>query len=229
MGKMEVYQKLLAVQSELKAPKNLYNIFGKYYYRNAESILEAAKPLLKQVGAVLVVTDTIEAVGNRIYVRATAVFTDPESMEQVSCSACAREEETKKGMDASQITGAASSYARKYALNGLFCLDDNKDADALPQDHSQRTEKGSGSQRGNSPSGRNQGGSSQGTAGGQRVVKEKEALVKAVLEEICRTRKSSKYFLELYHVEKFADMRAEDLETVWNTLQGLPDYQEKGR
>lgn len=219
MGKMEVYQKLLAVQSELKAPKNLYNIFGKYYYRNAESILEAAKPLLKQVGAVLVVTDTIEAVGNRIYVRATAVFTDTESMEQVSCSACAREEETKKGMDASQITGSASSYARKYALNGLFCLDDTKDADALPQDNSQRTQGRSSSQEvsGNKKS------------AGKTVRESKEVLVKEVLEEILRTRKSSRYFLDLYQVEKFADMREEDLETVRNTLQGLPDYQEKGQ
>ena len=211
MGK-EVYGKLLEVQSGLKAPKNLYNVFGKYYYRNAESILEAVKPLLKRVGAVLVVTDSIEAIGNRVYVKATAVFTDTESMGQVTCSASAREEESKKGMDASQITGAASSYARKYALNGLFCLDDNKDADALPQEDGQRKGKAESS--------------SQKTE--KKAAGEKESLVKAVLEEICRTKKSGKYFLELYQVATFAEMREEDLKTTLGQLRRCPDYQKVG-
>lgn len=132
-------EKLLAIQSELKAPKNLYNSFGGYNYRNAESILEAVKPLLKKYDASLVVSDEIVEVGGRIYVKAEATLYDvngtSDSMTnllapRITATAYAREPETKKGMDDSQITGSTSSYARKYALNGLFLLDDNKDADS---------------------------------------------------------------------------------------------------
>ena len=124
-------QKLIAIQNELKAPKNQINRFGNYSYRSAEDILEAVKPLLKAYGCLLYLSDTIEHTGGRNYVRATATFTDGEFT--LSVSASAREEETKKGMDGSQITGAASSYARKYALNGLFLIDDNKDSDSTNQ------------------------------------------------------------------------------------------------
>jgi hypothetical protein len=120
--------KLISVQSKLNAPKNQHNKFGGYNYRSAEDILEAVKPLLKEVNACITITDDIVSVGNRIYVKATATFIDGD--QSVSINAFAREEETKKGMDASQITGSASSYARKYALNGLLLIDDNKDADA---------------------------------------------------------------------------------------------------
>lgn len=118
---------LRIIQTELKAPKNLYNKFGKYKYRSAESILEAVKPLLKEYEANLVLTDDIVACGNRIYVKATASFTYHDGCVMVQ--AFAREDEVKKGMDGSQITGTASSYARKYALNGLFLIDDAKDTD----------------------------------------------------------------------------------------------------
>lgn len=125
-----VYSKLAAVQKELKAPKNQYNSFGKYKYRSAEDILEASKPLCIDNGLVLTVSDKIEAVSDRVYVCATATVTDTERPEsQASCTAYAREPDDKKGMDGSQITGTASSYARKYALNGLFCIDDTKDTD----------------------------------------------------------------------------------------------------
>lgn len=124
----DFYGKLLAVQKNLKAPKSQYNSFGKYSYRNCEDILEAVKPLLAEQGLVLTLKDSIEPLGDRYYVRAVAALTDGETTEQVF--AYAREEDVKKGMDASQITGAASSYARKYALNGLFCIDDTKDADS---------------------------------------------------------------------------------------------------
>ncbi|MGO5051449.1 ERF family protein [Lachnospiraceae bacterium LCP25S3_G4] len=127
---MNVYEKLLKVQSELKAPKNQYNKFGNFNYRNCEDIQEGAKPLLKEVGAVLIIDDDLVQIGDRFYVKATATFIDIESSEKVSNSAFAREELTKKGMDASQVTGATSSYARKYALNGLFCIDDSKDSDS---------------------------------------------------------------------------------------------------
>lgn len=126
---MTIYEKLAKIQSTLKAPKGQYNAFGKYKYRNCEDILEAVKPLLAEVKAVVIIGDELELIGNRFYVKATARFIDCETDAQITNSAYAREEDTKKGMDGSQITGASSSYARKYALNGLFCIDDTKDSD----------------------------------------------------------------------------------------------------
>lgn len=126
---MSVYEKLLNVQVRLKAPKNQYNSFGKYHYRSCEDILEAVKPILKEEGLLLTINDTPVLVGMRNYINATATVMDIESGESVSANAIARESETKKGMDDGQITGSTSSYARKYALNGLFCIDDNKDMD----------------------------------------------------------------------------------------------------
>lgn len=119
---------LSAIQSTLNAPKNQYNAFGKYAYRSCEDILAAVKPLLKEHECSLTLTDEVLLIGGRFYVRATAALFD-EQGEQITVSALAREDETKKGMDGAQITGAASSYARKYALNGLFCIDDVKDPD----------------------------------------------------------------------------------------------------
>lgn len=126
---MTIYEKLAKIQSTLKAPKGQYNAFGKYKYRNCEDILEAVKPLLAEVKAVVIIGDELELIGNRFYVKATARFIDCETDAQITNTAYAREEDTKKGMDGSQITGASSSYARKYALNGLFCIDDTKDSD----------------------------------------------------------------------------------------------------
>lgn len=128
---MSIYEKLLSIQTELKAPKSQYNSFGKYNYRNCEDILEALKPLMTKYGATVLLDDEIININNRFYVKATAHFIDTESGEQITTSAFAREEENKKGMDGSQVTGASSSYARKYALNGLFCIDDTKDSDTL--------------------------------------------------------------------------------------------------
>lgn len=122
-------EKLSRIQAALKAPKNQRNDFGKYNYRSCEDILEAVKPLLAKEGLVLTITDSVEMIGNRYYVKATATVTDGE--KSISTTAFARESDDKKGMDAAQITGASSSYSRKYALNGLFCIDDTKDADAL--------------------------------------------------------------------------------------------------
>lgn len=120
--------KLVAVQAALKAPKGQFNSFGGYKYRSCEDILEAVKPLLLEQGLQLTITDEPVEVGGRIYIKATATVTD--GSETATVSGYAREAETKKGMDESQITGTASSYARKYALNGLFLIDDTKDADA---------------------------------------------------------------------------------------------------
>lgn len=125
----EINIKLMNIQQELKAPKGQYNNFGKYAYRSCEDILEAVKPLLKKEKAVLTISDELQYIGNRYYIKATATLIDIESEAIINNSAYAREEETKKGMDGSQITGASSSYARKYALNGLFGIDDNKDSD----------------------------------------------------------------------------------------------------
>lgn len=129
MEQNNVYAKLLSVQTMLKAPKSQYNAFGKYNYRNCEDILEAVKPLCKEVKALVYLTDDIVQVGERYYVQAKATFVDVESGSNICVFAFAREEETKKGMDGSQVTGASSSYARKYALNGLFDIDDTKDSD----------------------------------------------------------------------------------------------------
>lgn len=121
-------KELIAIQSELKAPKSQFNKFGGYKYRKAEDILEAVKPLLNKQKCTLTITDDIVMVGNRIYVKATATIKN-EKGECETTTGWAREEESKKGMDGSQITGASSSYARKYALNGLFAIDDNADSD----------------------------------------------------------------------------------------------------
>lgn len=128
---MNIYEKLSAVQQELKAPKDKKNTFANYSYRSAEGILEAVKPILKKYGLTLLLSDEIQQVGERTYVKATAWAIDPDGQEnlKISVTAYAREAETKKGLDDSQITGTASSYARKYALNGLLLIDDTKDAD----------------------------------------------------------------------------------------------------
>ena len=128
---MTLLEKLQYIQSNLKAPKNQYNSFGKYHYRSCEDIQEGVKPLLKETKTVLTISDEIVQIGGRYYVKATAKLLDCESNQTIENVAYAREEESKKGMDASQVTGATSSYARKYALNGLFCIDDNKDADSM--------------------------------------------------------------------------------------------------
>ena len=127
---MAVHEKLKKIQTMLKAPKNLYNSYGGFSYRNAEGIYEAVKPLLNQLNMTLIINDSVQNVGTKNYIKATAYLTDCETGEQLSSCALAREAEAKKGMDDSQITGTASSYARKYALNGLFLLDDTKDEDS---------------------------------------------------------------------------------------------------
>lgn len=121
-------KELLQIQSELKAPKGQFNAYGKYKYRSCEDILEAVKPILKKNNCTLLLSDSLIYIGERYYIKATATLVNAEG-KSVSTEAYAREEETKKGMDASQITGASSSYARKYALNGLLCIDDNNDSD----------------------------------------------------------------------------------------------------
>jgi hypothetical protein len=121
-------KELIYIQSKLRAPKSQYNSFGKYNYRSAEDILEAVKPLVHEQGCILTITDDLACAGDRVYIKATCRLTNTDG-QVIETSAYAREDETKKGMDGSQITGSSSSYARKYALNGMFCIDDTKDAD----------------------------------------------------------------------------------------------------
>ena len=125
---MEIYDKLLNIQRDLKAPKGQYNSFGKYKYRSAEDILEAVKPLLVRENLLMIISDEVVAFGERLFLKATATISDNKGA-RASVSALAEIATEKKGMDVSQITGTASSYARKYALNGLFLIDDTKDAD----------------------------------------------------------------------------------------------------
>ncbi|MFA6867587.1 MAG: ERF family protein [Clostridia bacterium] len=134
MADITFIQKMVAVQSELKAPKGQYNSFGKYKYRSCEDILESVKPLLKKYNLILLINDEIVQIGERYYIKSTAKITD--GVEIIIATAYAREPTEKKGADASQVTGATSSYARKYALNGLLAIDDSKDADTM--DNSQK-------------------------------------------------------------------------------------------
>lgn len=136
-----VYIKLVNIQSTLKAPKSQFNSFGKYNYRSCEDILEGLKPILKEEKALVILDDNIVQIGNRFYVEATATLIDAKTGEKVSTKALAREDETKKGMDLAQVTGSVSSYARKYALNGLFCIDDTKDSDATNKHGNEQKKK----------------------------------------------------------------------------------------
>lgn len=127
---MSIYEKLTQLQNELKAPKGQRNSFGNYNYRSAEDILEAVKPLLGKYNLTQIISDDIELIGDRYYIKATVTLVNNENAEEkISVTALARESQVKKGMDESQITGTASSYARKYALNGLYAIDDTKDSD----------------------------------------------------------------------------------------------------
>ena len=126
---LSIYEKLLKIQTELKAPKNQVNKFGGYNYRSCEDILESVKPLLDKYNCTLKISDELVNIGERYYIKATATLINIEKYDMIENTAFAREEESKKGMDGSQITGATSSYCRKYCLNGLFLIDDTKDAD----------------------------------------------------------------------------------------------------
>lgn len=139
MAAKTLQQKLIEIQAELKAPKSQFNKFGGYNYRNCEDILEAVKPLCAKHEIVPLLSDEIVMVGDRFYIKATAKVTDGK--DEIATTAFARESKDKKGMDESQITGSASSYARKYALNGLFCIDDTKDADFMDNSQSNKQQQ----------------------------------------------------------------------------------------
>ena len=188
---MGIIEKLLNIQQELKAPKNQRNNFGGYNYRSCEDILEATKPLLKKYGCTLTVGDELVQVGERYYIRAEAKLTDIEDNLTYTNTAYAREEETKKGMDAAQITGTASSYARKYALNGLFCIDDTKDPDT--DEHAKVT--------------------------GAEPKEEKKATKKQI-EVLTKTVKDIPAMLKYYNVEKIEDLTMQQASDTISKLKG---------
>lgn len=204
---MNVQEKLLQVQLELKAPKNQRNTFGNYNYRNCEDIQEAAKPLMNEVKAVLIVGDELVQVGDRFYVKATAKFIDCESLEELTNTAYAREEAEKKGMDASQVTGSTSSYARKYALNGLFCIDDVKDADS--QDNSNK---------GKPDTGKSSGGKRQ-----PEVPKPSKKQLNEIYNELARTGIGRSGLLKKYNVTSLEAMTVEQYNEAIGTLKSKPD------
>lgn len=196
---MKVYEKLKIVQSKLKAPKGQYNPFGKYNYRSCEDILEAVKPILAEVNAVIVIRDDLVQIGERYYIKATAVFTDCEFGEHIENSAFAREEESKKGMDASQITGSASSYARKYALNGLLCIDDVKDADTGDNSKSEGNKSGSGRQKKSDNK-------SESSDGNTKISADMINTIKSQVEKYSSKGLKMEKILSMYKISDISDM-----------------------
>lgn len=189
---MGIFEKLEFIQQELKAPKGQFNSFGRYNYRSCEDILEAIKPLLKLKHCTLTISDELVYIGERYYIRAEAKLTDVEDGSYYSNTAYAREVESKSGMDGAQITGTASSYARKYALNGLFCIDDTKDADT--DEHAKQT--------GAEPRGEKKASTNQ-IALVNNLVKDKEAMLK------------------FYKVKKIEDLTMQQASEVISKLKGV--------
>ena len=196
---MGINEKLMRIQTQIKAPKNLYNSFGKYNYRNAEGICEAVKPFLEKENVSLILVDDMVAIGNRYYLKATARLLDNENNESIEVSAFAREPEQKKGMDESQITGTASSYARKYALNGLFLLDDAKDADT------DEYHKQTAYQQANNKT---------------TVTSEQVGKLKV---EMLRTGATEQYICEYYKLNKLIDMTQEQFVNAMEMFKKTPD------
>lgn len=205
------------IQSKLKAPKSQYNKFGNYNYRNCEDILEAVKPLLAPHKAAVILYDTIEAIGTRFYVKATATLKAGD--EEISVTAYAREEETKKGMDGSQITGSASSYARKYALNGLFAIDDTKDADT-PTNNSQ---KGDSAKSNPAPKKRSNPAPKEQPKSATEGQPQK--LLAADIDRLLDLAKSKNVseakLLKKYSVNELGDLTSEQYEACYNGLMGM--------
>lgn len=211
---MNVYEKLQAVQASLKAPKNQYNKFGDYHYRNCEDIQEAAKPLLKEVKAALVVGDELVLIGDRYYIKATAAFIDCESAERVENTAYARESQEKKGMDASQVTGSTSSYARKYALNGLFCIDDVKDTDN--QDNTgNKTVKASSK----TPPSAKSPDTQRGKAPAEKVTKPMIESIKSLIEKYSLKGAKMEKILASYRIKDISEMTTEQYRDCMDKLK----------
>ena len=216
-------QALKKIQQELKAPKGQYNNFGRYAYRSAEDILEAVKPLLAKYDAELTLSDDITEVGGRIYVKATARFIEHDAETNINdvttVTAFAREPADKKGMDESQITGTASSYARKYALDGLFLIDDTKDADSMdaPQTNTQPVQQAQSGTRVNGQA-RAHNATQRNTA--QQKAKEQisAVMIDTITRLITETNSDAGKFLTFFKVGKVEDLTAEQAKKAYNIL-----------
>lgn len=209
-GKKEfsnIYEKLLHIQINLKAPKSQYNEFGNYSYRSCEDIQEALKPLLEEVKAVLLLNDEIVQIGDRHYIRAKATLHDIESQEAVSNTAYARETENKPGRDAAQITGSCSSYARKYALNGLFCIDDAKDPDSAGNQESKSCTSAAGK--------------GQRKSGNRPLVTQQH--INAIRKEIERTGAKEAAVCYQYKIKELGSMTVQQFKDAMDIFQGMPD------
>lgn len=204
---MGLIEKLSCIQMELKVPKNLYNKFGDYNYRNAESIFEAFKPLESKYKVSLVVLDDVVPIGDRIYVKSTAKLIDCESQDLIEATAFAREAPSRKGMDDAQVTGSASSYARKYALNGLFLLDDTKD----PDTNENHTEKN------------NMCHSISGVGNPRADNGQIDSLRVQLTEECVRTGKGKTFLSKRYSVERPELLSESQLADAIEYLKKLPD------
>lgn len=218
---MNIQEKLLQVQSRLKAPKSQYNSFGKYPYRNCEDIQEAVKPLLSEVNAILVIGDELIQIADRFYIKATARFMDCESQDEIKNTAYAREELEKKGMDVSQVTGSTSSYARKYALNGLFCIDDVKDADNRDNGEIGKPDGNKGKQ-GNKDTKKpkaNEPDINPEKAAAEKIDQAKLNVIKVELE---RTGVKEPVILGLFNLKKLEDMTTEQFVKVMNKFKATP-------
>lgn len=219
---MNLAEKLQKVQERMKAPKNLYNSFGKYSYRNAESILEAFKPYGAEYGLTMTIKDEITQVGDRFYVKATASIMDAKTGGNTpffAVSAYAREAETKAGMDPAQITGSASSYARKYALNGLFLLDDTKDPDT--EEYAKQAEKEKPAAKKPAPAKEER----KPKAADDKIGQLEAA---ALRRELVRTGVSEWSMLKSYGVDKIEDMTVSQWKDAGEILAARPDKEVKG-
>lgn len=228
---MNVYEKLQHVQSGLKAPKNQYNKFGNYYYRNCEDIQEAAKPLLQEVKAALIVGDELVMIGDRYYIKATAKFVDCESGEVVDNTAYAREEQEKKGMDVSQVTGSTSSYARKYALNGLFCIDDVKDADNQDNTAGKGSTKAFGKRDTGKPEGTKQRSSAAPPVQAAEIDRVTPAMIESVetmVEKYSAKGLKMEKILKMYSIKDMTEMSVVQYKDCMNKLELYKKADEEG-
>ena len=216
---MSLHEKLLEVQSKLKAPKSNYNDFGNYSYRSCEDIVEAAKPLLEESGLLMTITDELTKIGDRYYIKATVEVTDGEST--ISVNGYAREAEKKKGMDVSQITGAASSYARKYALNGMFAIDDNKDADATNK-HGKGKNNNSSKKKKNNKSGNS------GKNGNKATEKQIKAIFAIANSKGFEGEDMKKYLQDMYEIDSSKELTKKQasitIDALNNEAEDLRDY-----
>jgi len=222
---MNAYEKLAIVQGELIAPKNQFNKFGNYNYRSCEDILEGLKPCLKKVKAVVQISDEMILIGDRYYIKATATLIDCEDGFSISNTAYAREEEAVKGMSASQVTGSASSYARKYALNGLFAIDDVKDADSRDNSKNEPEQKKATEQKKPAQSKVEADEQKQAEEEQKKIENSKisEIKLKALLKRCADDHVDTKKIMQLYKVKSLADLNERQFANIhefWEKIKG---------